>query len=57
MEHWSEASYRLTEMGTLLIDEIIRCVLHLRAWDKPQHPTSAPSRKLPASPYREDYVF
>ncbi len=25
--------YRLTEMGSLLIDEIIRCVLHFRAWD------------------------
>jgi oxygen-independent coproporphyrinogen-3 oxidase len=48
MEHRPEGSYCLTEMGTLLIDEIIRCVLHLRAWDKA--PTSAPSRNLPDSP-------
>lgn len=55
MEHRPEGSYRLTEMGTLLIDEIIRCVLHLRAWDKA--PTSAPGRRLPDSPDRGDCVF
>jgi oxygen-independent coproporphyrinogen-3 oxidase len=34
LKHQPEGSHRLTEIGTLLIDEIIRCVLHLRAWDK-----------------------
>jgi coproporphyrinogen III oxidase-like Fe-S oxidoreductase len=26
-------SHRLTTIGTLLIDEIIRCIFHLRSWD------------------------
>jgi coproporphyrinogen III oxidase-like Fe-S oxidoreductase len=33
-ERQAAGSYHLTEMGTLLIDEIIRCMLHLRAWDR-----------------------
>lgn len=32
-ERRAGGSHHLTETGTLLIDEIIRCVLHLRAWD------------------------
>lgn len=29
----ASGSHRLTSIGTLLIDEIIRCIFHLRAWD------------------------
>ena len=56
MERRPEARYRLTEMGTLLIDEIIRCVLHLRAWD--EGPAASSDRALSvSSPSRGDFVF
>jgi len=53
LEQWGlverprEAGHRLTETGILLIDEIVRCVLHLRSWDRG---SGARNRQVAASP-------